>query len=135
MRIKTMAILITEDTYPIAVACLPAGFAAYPFDNAKGFWLVINVPGLYDRNSFDGDGVSPLITLHNLWISQSEFLNKYKIINQRPGRKAENVWAWVEVERVLDKDLKERLEGTDEEVGPYTRRKNVMHRRVFGYYD
>lgn len=138
MRIKTQAILITEETYPIAVACLPAGFAAYPFANVKGYWLVINVPGTYDRNSFDGDNFSPLVTVHNLWIHPNEFSEKYDVINKKPGRPAEG--AWVECELAVDKDLKTFLETTEEDYEPirtnsqYGRKTRINRRHVVGYH-
>jgi hypothetical protein len=40
--IKTMAMEITEETWPIAVACLPAGFARIPKDRVLRHILVIN---------------------------------------------------------------------------------------------
>lgn len=104
MRIKTQALLIIEETYPIAVACLPAGFAEYPFDNVKGYWLVINVPGTQDGDEYHSSRVG----IYNEWIHPAEFIGKYKIINKKPGRKSEN--DWVECERAIDEDLKERLE-------------------------
>lgn len=143
MRIKTQAILINEETYPIAVACLPAGFAAYPFANVNGYWLVINVPGSYDRNSFDGDNFSPLVTVHNLWISNKEFTKKYNIINQKPGRKPEGVY-WVECELAVDKELKAFLETTEDDHEPvrtnmtygaakYGTKARITRRHVIGY--
>ena len=40
--IKTMAVEINEATYPIAVACLPAGFAMLKKNEVFGSYLVIN---------------------------------------------------------------------------------------------
>lgn len=40
--IKTMALKITEETYPIAVACLPDGFALIRKKFVLGHYLVIN---------------------------------------------------------------------------------------------
>ena len=42
MRIKTMAVEITENTYPIAVACLPPKFALIRKKLVLGSYLVIN---------------------------------------------------------------------------------------------
>lgn len=108
-NLKTLAILITEKTYPIAVACLPAGFVDYPFANVKGFWLVINVPGSYEPGEFQRE-----VGLHNEWIHPKKFVDKYTIVPV-PGRKADNPWAWVEVERSVDEELKTVLEPEDEE--------------------
>ena len=122
MRIKTQAILITEDTYPIAVACLPAGFSSYPFGNVKGYWLVINVPGGQDRNAYEGDNLST-VGLHNEWIHPKLFIDKYEVINKKPGRKPENEY-WVECELATNADLKERLETDADE----TFEKNTISR-------
>lgn len=105
MRIKTQAILITEETYPIAVACLPAGFAEYPFDNVKGCWLVINVPGAQDGDEYH----SPRVGIYNEWVHPKLFVDRYEVINKKPGRKPETEY-WVECERSVDEALKERLE-------------------------
>lgn len=110
MRIKTQAILITEETYPIAVACLAAGFAAIPFGNVDGYWLVINAPGAhYERPTFDGDPGRTTLTVTNFWIHPKEFVDQYKIINQKPGRKPEGP-TWVECEKAMDVVLKEQLD-------------------------
>lgn len=47
MLIKTMAVKITEKTYPVAVACLAVDFLTAPPKETYGDYLVINrvVPG------------------------------------------------------------------------------------------
>jgi hypothetical protein len=40
--IRTLAVEITEDTYPIAVACLPPGFALIKKKIVLGSYLVVN---------------------------------------------------------------------------------------------
>ena len=60
--IKTMAVEINDNTYPIAVACLPAGFAMLKKTEVYGSYLVINhllVDRTLDRDS-------------NQWISRIE---------------------------------------------------------------
>lgn len=51
--IKTMAVKITEETYPIAIACLPPGFAQTNKKCVLGSYLVINDLQFPDI-SFDG---------------------------------------------------------------------------------
>lgn len=99
-HLKTMAVLITEETYSIAVACLPGGFASYPFANVQGYWLVIN-----DLSHRFGDEYnSPGPGFANTWIHPLKFIEQYKIINKKPGRQPEN--SWVEVTKALDKQMK-----------------------------
>jgi hypothetical protein len=51
--IKTLAVKITEETYPIAIACLPPGFASTNKKCVLGSYLVIN-DLQFPEISFDG---------------------------------------------------------------------------------
>lgn len=103
MRIKTLAIQINEDTYPIAIACLPGGFATIPFKNVNGAYLVINRP----EPCFIDDGHRAIVSLENGWLPQGLFEAEYNIVNKKTGVPAK--WDWVEVERAEDPELSERL--------------------------
>ena len=125
MRIKTQAILITEETYPIAVACLPAGFAEYPFDNVDGCWLVINVPGAQDGDEYH----SPRVGIYNEWLHPKTFFAKYKDVNKKPGRKPEGPY-WIDCERSVDEGLRERIE---EDANRDPNERNTITRRNVNY--
>ena len=74
--IDTYAAPIGEHNYPLAVACLPGGFAARPIGDVVGEWLVINarVP-----RQFKETGKSSILTIGNYWMTSTEFEEKYKI--------------------------------------------------------
>ena len=63
-RIKTLACRIDENTYPIAVACLPGGFATIPFARVNGCYLVLNEITAIIR----GTDTSPTAALTNGWL-------------------------------------------------------------------
>lgn len=105
--IKTMAIKITEETYPIAVACLPDGFVHVKKKFVLGSFLVINdlqfpdvtlegrstepeedgddecVPRpviRYDRLRTRGPGRHQQLTLTNFWSPKKSFKKSFKIL-------------------------------------------------------
>lgn len=105
--IKTMAIKITEETYPIAVACLPDGFVHTKKKFVLGSYLIINdlqFPDLSlegrnfdfsDEEEDDECGPRPpravrynrlergrrnRITLVNFWEPKKLFKKKFKIV-------------------------------------------------------
>ena len=67
-HVKTMAILITANTYQIAVACLPGRFATLPPVSVFNHVLVIN--DVSSKKTNDG-GVVPILT--NGWMSIEDF--------------------------------------------------------------
>ena len=67
-HVKTMAILITANTYQIAVACLAGGFATLPPISVFNHVLVIN--DIREKKTNDG-GVVPILT--NGWMSIDDF--------------------------------------------------------------
>ena len=71
-HIKTMAILITPKTYPIAVACLAGGFAALPPESVFNHVLVIND---VCAEKIEGRGLVPDLT--NCWMSIDDFVDWY----------------------------------------------------------
>ncbi len=101
--IKTQALQINEETYSIAVACLPGGFVTIPFDNVKGSWLIVNHP---EDTFADGNSESPVMTLGNAWVTEDDFKVLYEVINKKSGRPAEN--SWVEIADKYDEKLADR---------------------------
>ena len=97
--IKTMAVKITEETFPVAVACLGTGFATTNLECTMGAHLVIN-DYLYPERQPEYDVPSPMrnafvrqagpraipsrrenaLVLHNFWTSKSEFKKHFKIV-------------------------------------------------------
>ena len=84
MNIPTLALLITEENYPIAVACLPAGFAAgyskssvLEIDN----FLVINKLGANEITLPDGEG-RLLLTIENVWLHGKQFYEAYRYVDE-----------------------------------------------------
>ena len=67
-HIKTMAILITANTYQIAVACLPRGFATLPPVSVFNHVLVINDVSAEKTEDW---GVVPIMS--NFWMSIEDF--------------------------------------------------------------
>lgn len=131
MKIKTQAISITEETYPIAVACLPAGFAEIPLGNVVDCFLVINELGTITHNDEYHQSVGT--GLNNAWYTQTEFLKKYDVVNKKPGVMARN--AWYEVTLAFDEELHKQLNGTeeDESIHRTARRVNRFRRHVAGH--
>ena len=102
MTIKTMAVRITEDTYPIAVACLPSTFSQIKKKLVFDSYLVINDlkhPGYeitvpedsedveeprYPRGLRYGHGGrharGPLV-LTNFWVPKSLFKKDFKVVS------------------------------------------------------
>lgn len=129
MRVKTQAININEETYPIAVACLPGAFAEIPFANLTDSWLIINMFTSWGRDEYS----TPIARLSNGWVTANEFATKYNVVNRKPGVLARDTW--YEVELALDEDLAKQLSGEEDESGPFTQRKirPRMRRHVPGY--
>ena len=75
--IKTMAVIISEETYPIAVACLAHGFATIPFGKVVGSILVINEICTKPNKKRNGE---PILTLSNSWMSTDDFADMYRPI-------------------------------------------------------
>ena len=75
-RIKTLACLIDENTYPIAVACLPGGFATIPFARVNGCYLVLNEVTAITR----GTDTSPMAALTNSWLESYEFNTRWRFL-------------------------------------------------------
>ena len=71
-HVKTMAILITANTYQIAVACLPGGFATLPPISVFNRVLVIND---VSKKKTDDRGVVAILT--NAWMSIDDFNWEY----------------------------------------------------------
>lgn len=71
-HIKTMAILITPKTYPIAVACLAGGFATLPPESVFNHVLIINN---VCAKKIKGRGLVPFLT--NSWTSIDDFNWEY----------------------------------------------------------
>ncbi len=75
--LKTMAVKITEDNYPIAVACLAAGFATYPVKEVVGCYLVINELGV---DTFKHEGDRPFLVVGNSWMTEKLFNETYQFV-------------------------------------------------------
>lgn len=90
-QIKTLAVEITENTYPIAVACLPARFAMVPFSKVDGCILVINE---YRAASYCETSGREILVVENGWFPKEEFEDEFRYLT--PGRKGAN---FAEVER------------------------------------
>lgn len=87
MNIKTMAVQINKKTYPIAVACLGARFAARPIVDVQGGYLVINkvddgplaINTRYGRTT---QGPANIV-LVNEWFSAEDFKKLYSFDKRR----------------------------------------------------
>ena len=114
MTIKQMAIHITHKTYPIAIACLPAGFAEHPMNRVLGCVLLINSPEkllvpverpwvgkvrLINDRCDEAKELLPVdrlvVGLVNSWMDKKEFEDNYRVINK--NEKLNGKW-FVEVE-------------------------------------
>jgi len=87
---QMMAVRITKKTYPIAVACLAAGFAMIPRQRVLGAYLVINKP---EAQNFGDEGERPYLVLGNSWTSKRVFFDNYKFI----GKELKNEFVPVEL--------------------------------------
>ena len=90
-RIKTLACLIDENTYPIAVACLPGGFATIPFARVNGCYLVLNELTAITRDT----DTSPVAALTNGWLKSYEFTSRWRVLE-----KNSDLPPFYEVERI-----------------------------------
>lgn len=90
--IKTMAVIISEETYPIAVACLAHGFATIPFGKVVGSILVINEICTKPYKNRNGE---PILTISNSWMDADDFTDLYK-----PTGRTFNFTKFVEVEKI-----------------------------------
>lgn len=75
-KIQSMASIISEINYQIAVACLPAGFAMLPREEVFGNVLVINE---FETKYFDNEGERPYLTLCNNWMTVELFHENYRV--------------------------------------------------------
>lgn len=92
--LKTMALKITLDSYPIAAALLPAGFLKVNERYVLDCYVIINDvaidmyhPGTADQKQ---------VTLQNLWMVAEEFRENF--VKVTPGREPQG--AFFEVRRV-----------------------------------
>lgn len=120
MTIKQMAIRITRETYPIAVACLPADFAVKPMNIVLGRILVINSPekvvvpverprfrrGYIKRDDEcdESQEVLPVermtVGLVNSWMEKKTFKKDYRVVNKDEKVNGDK---FVEVEAYISK--------------------------------
>lgn len=91
-HIKTMAVIISEENYPIAVACLAPGFAIIPFGKVVGSVLVINEICTKPNKKRNGE---PILTIRNGWMHANDFTELYK-----PVGKTYNFTEFAEVEKI-----------------------------------
>ena len=77
-RVKTLVCLIDENTYPIAVACLPGGFATIPFARVDGCYLVLNEMTAITR----GTDTSPVAALTNSWLEPDEIDSRWRVLEK-----------------------------------------------------
>ena len=74
MNIPTMAVKITEKTYPFAVACLHPGFAVEPKEETYGSYLVIN-----ELRAKKVKG-KEILALVNVQLHEETFFAMYKFV-------------------------------------------------------
>jgi hypothetical protein len=75
---KMMALQITPETYPIAVACLPGGFATIGPSQTYGDWLIINQPeAIYVGG---GKNAPTVVGLGNCWCPDNMFNRDYEFV-------------------------------------------------------
>ena len=88
---KTMAMKITKENHPIAIALLPPHFAAFSLKEVVGAYVVINELGV--TSSF----IKPdsKLSVGNSWMPAKEFYKQYFFIY--PKKKNQ----FVEVEDIL----------------------------------
>lgn len=79
---QTMALEITEKTYPIAVACLPDMFLTIPVNQVYGCFLVINEIGVL-KTEETGMPIKH-IAISNTWYDKETFLMRYQPKDQLP---------------------------------------------------
>lgn len=85
--VPTMAVQITDATYPVAVACLAGGFAMRPKYDVLGAYLIINE---LHAECFKSTGKSPILVLKNSWMDQKLFQEKYRwVLGQQTDEFAE----------------------------------------------
>lgn len=79
MSVKTIAFVINEETYPVAVACFGGGFASIPRKKTFGCVAVLNeLEAVVDRrHKYD----TPIIKLSNAWLRLKDFNELYKVID------------------------------------------------------
>lgn len=78
-NIPTMAMKITKNTYPIAVACLPAGFATYAFEEIRNCYVVINEPQPQQDIELGG---GTLLVIANSWRTERRFQDAYEFVGE-----------------------------------------------------
>lgn len=75
IMLRTMAVKISIKTYPIACACLAAGFATTPLEQVLDHYLVINE---LEAKRFKSEGERPILVIGNSWMSEKIFKENYK---------------------------------------------------------
>jgi hypothetical protein len=78
--LKTMAIKITEDNYPVVAACLAAGFSAIPLKKVLGCYLVINE---LEVKNFSKEGDRPYLVVGNSWMTEKRFNLTYEFVDNK----------------------------------------------------
>ncbi len=82
--LKTMAVRITKKNYPIAVACLAAGFAMYPMKKTLGHYLIINE---LEAENFNKEGKRPYLVVSNRWMTEEHFNNTRQFVDETHDHK------------------------------------------------
>jgi len=78
--IEMLAVKIDDDSYHIAVACLPPGFINVPKSRAVGAYLVINEPTLQIL-----ENGKELLVIANSWQSAEDFIEHYSFTSELVG--------------------------------------------------
>lgn len=87
MNITTQAIVISDKTYNLAVACLPAGFATIPQHKVFGNLLIIN-----DLVATPvGKKKRPVLSVDNLWIDVEAFHRRFISFGELDDKRFVNV--------------------------------------------
>lgn len=76
MHIKTMAVKITEKTYPVATACLGAWFMMRPMRSVLGSYLVIN-----EVVALDSDDLHKSLAMKNMLYDVESFSDRFEFVD------------------------------------------------------
>lgn len=86
---KTLAVKITEKTYPIAVACLPITFAKLNSNTIiDRYYLVVNVHNLFSPPALYGGGKA--IRLSNIHLTIKEFTDQFSMMEYKDSNDLED---------------------------------------------
>lgn len=109
MSVKTVAIIITRENYPVAMATLPPAFALFGMNEVLNKVLVLNEPRVikaikvqrraYQTRETPDGAPQEILAVENRWMTKKKFYELYRVIGTTDTKKKLSKLFFYEVEK------------------------------------